>query len=84
MRRSAKIMDDLLREVIIHGGFPMRRIDVYRLTLEETADTRTSDYFAFGPIRVVVCQPMTLTEVHEAIAECSRQRAKLRSGTMLQ
>jgi hypothetical protein len=40
---------NLMNEVIIYGGVPMRRADVYRDALTETGSRKAADMFAFGP-----------------------------------
>lgn len=41
------IMDEAANEIIRHGGLPMRRREVHKLTLAETGDRRLADHFAF-------------------------------------
>jgi 8-oxo-dGTP pyrophosphatase MutT (NUDIX family) len=48
-KRSGKQMvQDVMNEVIIYGGLPVRRADVYKDALKETGDKKAADMFAFG------------------------------------
>jgi hypothetical protein len=42
------ITDQMMNEVIIYGGLPVRRKDVYKDALEVTGDKKAADMFAFG------------------------------------
>lgn len=60
----------LMNEVIIYGGLPMRRCDVYTLAAEHLGsharDRFGADWFAFGPYaKVVDMEPWTLAEARE-------------------
>lgn len=58
------LADQLGNEVICYGGFPMRRIDAYKLAERDGCSARTCDLVAFGPqARRMDCEPMPLAEV---------------------
>jgi len=40
--------DKLMNEVILYGGFPVTRANVYRIALEDLKDRKGADYIAFG------------------------------------
>lgn len=44
-----RLSDAVLNQVILYGGLPVRRCDVYRDALRRTGDKRAADMFAFGP-----------------------------------
>jgi hypothetical protein len=46
----AKFMDKAMNEVILYGGLPMSRANVYRVALEDMkGDGKAADYIAFSP-----------------------------------
>lgn len=47
-KAKERITDKLMNEVIIYGGLPVRRKDVYRDALRRTGSTKAADMFAFG------------------------------------
>lgn len=46
---NRNLTNNLMNEVIIYGGFPMTRANVYRDALAQTNDKKAADTFAFGP-----------------------------------
>lgn len=60
MRNST---DRFVNEVIVYGGVPMRRCDVYAVCLEDTQDKRCADYFAFGSAQKAIdAEPVSIAE----------------------
>ena len=55
------IMKRVLAEVVLHGGLPLRRRDVYRDVLSITGDHRAADHFAFSK-PVVYLTPLSYEE----------------------
>lgn len=48
-KKSGKEMvNALMNEVIIYGGLPVRRADVYKDALKKTGSKKAADMFAFG------------------------------------
>jgi hypothetical protein len=44
----------VIHELILYGGLPMTRGEVYKDALEVTGSREAADYFAFGPQTIVV------------------------------
>lgn len=77
MTRRRSIVTDLMHEVILYGGLPVRRCDVYDHALRtlrthigvtegatEQACQRAADRFAFGQqTRRVNAEPLTAAEL---------------------
>lgn len=47
-KRKATLVAALMDEVIVYGGLPARRADVYRDMLRRTGSEWAADLFAFG------------------------------------
>lgn len=45
---AKKIVDEMMNEVIIHGGIPLSRANVYRLVKQSTKSSKAANMFAFG------------------------------------
>lgn len=52
--RARRFLDELMAEVILYGGLPARRGDVYRDAFARTGDWRIADRYAFGPRATIV------------------------------
>lgn len=74
-RTRTRFIDELMAEVILYGGLPVRRCDVYdhALKVARTYDVtkeqayRAAELYAFGPrARAVDMAPLTAAEL-EAI-----------------
>lgn len=64
------IIDNLMNEVIIYGGFPMTRANVYRHALKVTGSRKAADMFAFGPNARKApkgTRPFTIAQMEKAI-----------------
>src|SRR4030042_1219239 len=64
-------MGKAVNEVILYGGLPLRRTDVYTQALKDTGDKTAADRFAFGPDVVLApegTEPLTLSEFEESTA----------------
>jgi hypothetical protein len=65
---ATKFMTELMNEVILYGGLPMRRADVFALATEHMGDRAGrrfgADYFAFRPT-AVDAEPWPLDEARE-------------------
>lgn len=62
MKRT--VVDDMMSEVILYGGLPVRRYDVYRDVLARTGSKWAADMFAFSPrTRVANAIPLTAEEL---------------------
>ena len=55
-----------MNEVIIYGGLPLTRADVYRDALKKTGDVKAASMFAFGErTKKTDQQPISLEKMHE-------------------
>ncbi|OYW50748.1 MAG: hypothetical protein B7Y36_18880 [Novosphingobium sp. 28-62-57] len=61
------LLDDLLAEVIMLGGFAVTRADAHAWLRSDGHDASTCDYFAFSP-RAVDLPATPLVEVRASIA----------------
>lgn len=59
--RRKRMVDDLVSEVILFGGLPLRRRDVVKIMQAEGHDPRKIAYFAFHA-EAVDLEPLTLAE----------------------
>lgn len=69
MRQQRKTLADrIMNEVILYGGLPMRRCDVYTLATEhlggQARGRSGADYFAFAPAAVEM-EPWALDQARE-------------------
>lgn len=70
MSRRQRLTDRVLSEVALYGGFPMRRVDILALAMEDLGEHAHgkfgADYFAFnGP--AVDAEPWSIAEVKAAV-----------------
>jgi hypothetical protein len=59
MASKARLIDRVMEEVILYGGMPLRRRDVYRDALACTGSAKAADYFAFRQQEVLDETPLT-------------------------
>ena len=58
--RQRGIVDELMTEVILYGGLPVRRIDAYEDALNRTGSIWAAELFAFGlRAKTVDAKPLT-------------------------
>ena len=58
-----KLADKIGDEVIMYGGLPLRRKDVYKDVMLDFKDKKMADTFAFNPrSKVVNMKPYSLTQ----------------------
>ena len=65
-KRKTKLnsTDLFMNEVVLYGGLPMRRADVYRHALKVTGSRKAADMFAFSERKKAVNQkPITLKQL---------------------
>jgi len=63
-----KVADIIMGEVILYGGLPMTRANVYRQALKDTGSAKAADMFAFGSHIKLAPEgtvPFTLAEFRE-------------------
>lgn len=61
--KSGKALTNaFMSEIIIYGGVPMRRSDVYKDALSQTGSTKAADIFAFSKDAIPDREPMSLLE----------------------
>jgi len=80
-KSGKKIVDVLMNEVILYGGFPMTRANVYRQVLEDIGEEKAADLFAFGGTTKLApegMEPMTREQFKEIIRQ---MESKKESGT---
>ena len=69
--KKRRFMDELMNEVALYGGLPMRRADIYTLAAEHLGQHASgrfgADYFAFRPPAVDM-EPWPLDEARELCA----------------
>lgn len=53
-----RVLDEIMHEVILYGGLPVRRGDVYVDALARTGSTWAADRFAFLP-PAIDAEPLT-------------------------
>ncbi len=58
------LTDNLLNEVILYGGLPYKRVDVYRHALETTDSRKAADMFAFSK-KAIDMTPMDASTLYE-------------------
>lgn len=56
--KRQRFLDEMMAEVILYGGLPCRRSDVYRDALARTGSMRAADRFAFLP-KAIDAEPIT-------------------------
>lgn len=76
MKPGRQIVDGLMNEVILYGGIPMRRCDVYRDALEATGSHKAADMFAFGlRARAVDAKPWSLDTFRRLVRDSEQKVA---------
>ena len=60
--KRKRFLDEMIAEVILYGGLPCRRSDVYRDALARTGNMRAADRFAFLP-KAIDAVPLTRAEL---------------------
>ena len=71
MIKKITLADIVVNEIIIYGGLPMSRKDVYRDALNRTGSTKAADMFAFGPNTKIAPsnhEPYTLEEFNQIVS----------------
>lgn len=72
--RQPNLIDGLMAEVIVLGGFPVTRADAHAWLKADGHGFRECDYFAFAPAAVDRA-PMSLAQVRASIAEAESATA---------
>ena len=63
MASKVRLADKIGNEVIIYGGLPLQRKDVYKDIMLDFKDKKMADTFAFNPrSKVVNMKPYSLTQ----------------------
>ena len=63
MRRRT-LIDELMAEVILYGGLPVRRADAYEDALMRTGSHKLADAYAFGPrAKAIDAEPLTVEQL---------------------
>ena len=69
-RKASAGAGNYLTEVVLYGGLPVRRCDVYQDVLKRTGSTKAADLFTFGPRRKLA-RPGAIPLTREELAKLS-------------
>ena len=70
------IASKMMNEVILYGGIPMTRANVYRQALVDTGSKKAADMFAFSTTTKVApsgTRPLTLVEFRKVTGSIRRK-----------
>ena len=77
---NPKVTDIMMGEVILYGGLPMTRANVYRQALKDTGSRKAADMFAFGThIKLAPkgTEPLSLAQFRKATKLPSTRRVRI-------